>query len=119
MFKLLYLLLELTMCCASKLGQAAGEVLNGLGFNLFCHTDIMLRKEEIKDDDEPDLTEAAKAAETKIDTIFTLTTNDTYYDNGPKPNPGTCTEDASQKQNRISQWLQARSEFDNVAISKI
>ncbi|RHW73770.1 Trypanosomal VSG domain containing protein [Trypanosoma brucei equiperdum] len=117
MFKLLYLLLALTMCCTTKLGQSAGEALNGPEFNLFCHMDVMLKKEEIKDDDEPDLTEAAKAAETTIDTIFTLTANDTYYDNGPEPNAGTGGEDASQKQNRINQCLQTRSKFDNVAIA--
>ncbi|SCU69363.1 Trypanosomal VSG domain containing protein, putative [Trypanosoma equiperdum] len=79
--------------------------------------DIMLRKKEIKDEDEPDLTEAATAAETTIDTIFTLTTNDTYYTNGPEPNAGTGAENASQKQNRINKWLLTRSKFDSVAIA--
>nr|AGH60234.1 variant surface glycoprotein 1301 [Trypanosoma brucei] len=117
MFKLLYLLLALTMCCTSKLGQSAGEAINGPEFNLFCHMDVMLRKEEIKDDDEPDLTGEATAAETTIETIFTLTANDTYYNTGPEPTPGNAADDASNKQKRINQWLQTRAKFDDVAIA--
>nr|P20947.1 RecName: Full=Variant surface glycoprotein WRATAT B; Short=VSG; Flags: Precursor [Trypanosoma brucei rhodesiense]AAA30317.1 WRATat B variant surface glycoprotein [Trypanosoma brucei] len=111
----MWIILALLTLAGSRVAHGAGKNVNGVEFNLFCHIANMLNAEKIEDDKTDGLDRQAAEAWTAIDSIFTVTANESYYSEGPASAANTTDENQDAKPERVAKWVQKRNQIDKIA----
>nr|APD73855.1 variant surface glycoprotein 1125.1706 [Trypanosoma brucei] len=113
----MWLILALLTLGGARVERGAEKNVNGVEFNLFCHIANMLNGEKIKDVKTDGLDSQAQAAWTEVKNIFTVTSNESYYNEVPTPTTTPGAEDGSAKAARIAKWVQARQEMEKTKLA--
>nr|APD72618.1 variant surface glycoprotein 1125.77 [Trypanosoma brucei] len=110
----MWLMLAVAVLCFPHSVNGAGENVNGAEFNVLCNLTNMLVGEKLEQAQTADLESAAQSAWTEIDNIFTITSNESYYKEGPLPQPGSPPEEQDAKDKRIQDWQTKRKQMENM-----
>nr|APD74030.1 variant surface glycoprotein 1125.2541 [Trypanosoma brucei] len=110
----MWFMLAVAVLCFPHGVNGAEENVNGAEFNVLCHMTNMLVAEKLEQAQTADLESAAQSAWTEIDNIFTITSNESYYKEGPLPQTGSPPEEQAAKDKRIQEWQTKRKQMENM-----